>query len=185
MRILHDKEVLEMVRGAKSGDGEQLENLINYYTPAIKSRCSKYNINGFDFDDTFSEGVRTLLKCVRSYNFGSTPFGAYFFRALVNELNYILRKSYKSADIAKRMYSPKERIDEGEDVEDKLLGKETKKELREYISSLTDVEKKVVSEVYFNRKTMAEVSREMNLKFSKVQHIRNMALNKMRKQMVV
>lgn len=182
MKILQDEEILAMVRGARDGDSEQIEKLISYYTPSIKARCGKYNISSFDFEDIFSEGTRTLLKCIKSYKFGTTPFGAYFFRALINELNHILRKSYNNKEIAKKIYSSNERIDESEFVEEKLLSNELKKEIRSYISSLTDTEKKVVSEVYFNRKTMAEVSRDMNCPFSKVQYIRNIALSKMKKQ---
>lgn len=180
MKILHDEKILKMLNRAKLGDNEEVENLIKYYTPSIKAKCKKYNITGFDFDDIFNEGIRTLLKCIKSYKFGTTPFSVYFFRALKNELNYILRKRYNEVDISTRIYSSKERVDEEENIEDKLLNKEAKKEIREYISSLTASERKVINEVYFNEKTMAEVSREMKYPFSRIQHIRNVALRKMK-----
>lgn len=180
MEILCEEKVMEMVKGAKLSDEENLKKLIEYFTPYIKSKCSKYNIHGYDYEDIASEGVRTLLKCIDNYNFGKCSFTPYFFRALTNELNYLLRKSYNYDALGQKIQNSEERVCQAVDVEDKLYKEELSKEISGFIRGLTEIEKEVIEDIYYKEKTIAEVARNMDYPFHKVQHIRNIVLKKMR-----
>lgn len=183
MNIICEEEILTMIRGVKAGNLQETEKLIEYYTPYIKSKCSRYNIHGFDFDDLASEGVKTLLKCIYSYKVGETSFTNYFFRAASNEFNYLLRKSYNDEALGEKIYSNEERV-EVFDVDNLLWTEEVKEVLEDYIMDLTGEEKKVVEGIFYGEKTMAEVARELKFTFSKVQHIRNLFLRRIRENII-
>ena len=83
----------QLVTDAKDGNLKAKEDLINEFTPLIKTLSIKTFIHGYEKRDIKNECFVTLFNCIDKYNLSSHRFVAYATNSIKNNLNVLLKKS--------------------------------------------------------------------------------------------
>ncbi|KAF1304068.1 sigma-70 family RNA polymerase sigma factor [Enterococcus saccharolyticus] len=83
----------ELLRAAKQGNEDALEQLFYRYRPLVYSIRNKYFLRDFDEQDWLQEGFITFHTCLQSFEegFGIT-LGAFFKRSFENRIRSFVRK---------------------------------------------------------------------------------------------
>ncbi len=145
------------------------------YTPLIQQLAFRMGINQTQIEELKVQATEELLKCMICYN-PSGLFITFFYGRLVNIFRHMKdverrarRIQIMSLDSMANIAGPNHNMDSHMMVEEVL----------EY---LDDDERSVITELFFNGKTMREVSNERKVVTSTVYRIKTRAINKMKQR---
>ncbi len=82
----------ELIRAARSGNGEAFETLCTSFKSNINSYILSLNVSPSERDDLYQEGLIGLLGAVRSYDYESSSFSTYASVCIKRSIISALRK---------------------------------------------------------------------------------------------
>lgn len=65
---MEEKQITELIKLAKTGDNEAMEELLRVFKPKVIAISREYFLVGADFDDLIQEGMIGLYKAINIYN---------------------------------------------------------------------------------------------------------------------
>lgn len=181
------KNLRERVIIAREDDREAVE-IISDFEPLIKKCIRMYIKDPCNFEDAMQEGRQAILGCIKKYDISSPVyFEGYVKMAVIYCIRDFGLKHRENASLDEELTedggSLYDVLDSGMDIEEDEIKKETIKSLNAAINELSEKERKVINEFYFEGKTMREISRERRCHYMTVAKQKDRALEKLRKAM--
>lgn len=162
-----------LVLKAKSNDKESLMELYNIFLPYLKMWYSKVILKEHTFDDLSQEYFLWLVAAIDKYK-GSSTFTGYITITIKNNLFMLIRK--KSFEVSTDLVFL---IEDTNCLEDLIVNKLDVLNMIEKSKTLSDIEKKVLKDYYFNDLTLYCISSNLDKKYSTVAKIKSKALVKL------
>lgn len=181
------KENLELIRQAKKGDTEAIENLIEQYKKLIYSINSKHGRT----EDGFQEGILGLYRAIDIYDESyNVKFSTHAYKHIYKYIkNYFDKEKYKTTVHYSRKikdgkieYSGQIELMEEITEEARTENLDTKIFINTLIvNNCNDKEKEFIKKLYYENKTESEIARELNISRQAVNQFKNYILQKLRK----
>ena len=169
----------ELLKSARSGDENSMNEIIKKFTYFIIKKASKYKIPSFEFEDLVQQGYLSVIKAVKLYKMGSGSFTTYCTNSIVNNFNALLKGQIKHY---------REIQDEGIlsvqpydfTLEDEVIAYDEAYKINIAADKLPDIEKKVVKLVYIDGETLKKTAEILNINYRKAIEIKKESLNKLK-----
>lgn len=153
--------ILELVKRAKEGEEQATQALIEQYKPYIIKECSRFSIPSYDFEDLVQYSYLSILRAIKSYNFGKVHFTSYVMTAITNNLGDLLRKSVK---IYREMQEEDGFSFDYEDnscnVEKSIIDSEDMSDLKKALNILGKDEQVIIHDYYVKRMPLLAIAEE-------------------------
>lgn len=162
---------------AKDNDGQALMELYDIFLPYLKSWYSKLVLNQHTFDDISQEYFIWLVMAIKKYN-GTCTFTSYITKTIKNNLFMLIRKKYLENSTELTFL-----IEDNYCLEDLIINKIDLLNMIEKSKKLSDIEKKVLKDYYFNDLTLYCISSQIDKKYSTTAKIKSKALLKLYEHM--
>lgn len=133
----------------------------------------KVSMKEHTFEDISQEYFLWLVAAIDKYN-GDSTFVAYITMTIKNNLFMIIRK--KTYEVSTDLIFL---IEDPNSLEDLVVSKIAILDMIESAKTLTDIERKVLKDYYFNDLTLYCISSSLNKKYSTVAKIKSKALEKL------
>lgn len=200
----------ELALKAKSGDQaaiaqlwEQVKNLVfRYIARSYNQRTEQFTKSGVTMDDLMQEGFLAILEAVRAFNPDKGwKFTSWIKYPLQTHLNAVVGiyggrlKTYPlnectSLDAPVSMedenYTIGDSIEDEsakemfETVEDKTFNKQLHDMLELCLSEIDSRQERAIREIFYNNKTLKEISVDMNISFQRVRQLESNGIRKLR-----
>lgn len=169
------KHIENLVLKAKSNDKDSLIELYNIFLPCLKHWYSKIYLKEYTFEDISQEYFFWLTSAIDKYNGGSS-FAAYIRNTIKNNLFMLLRK--KNYEILTDFIFL---LEDNFTIDDFIINKIYILNVIDKTNKLSDIEKTVIKNYYFNDLSLKEISEKFNIKYSTVAKIKTRSLQKLYK----
>lgn len=183
MRNVDFKEFEQLLLSAKNGDSEAKKKIIDNYKNFIYNQAFKYKILSYDLEDIISHASITVLKCIQSYDFNkNSNFTSYVTRAISNNLLDLAQKDIKKNGLnttEDKLIYVKSEFELETDI---LLGLEVK-QLHQALKVLTIEDLHLVSAIYYEKRSIREISKEMGISYATVFNRRKAILKQLLKEL--
>lgn len=186
---METREILELIKKAKEGNQEALEEIIQKYQKMIE------NINRCwgDTEDGIQEGIMGLLKALELYNIEkNVKFSTFAYYWILQRIRRYREKEYyrtscKQIMKIQRGQAKKVREIEAKEYFQAMQEKAENTELKVYTEQLiqkvcTERERKILYAVYVQGYTYAEIGKEMGLTQQRITAILKRILQKIRRE---
>lgn len=180
VKYMKNGELEELVKRGKEGDQEALHLLMDKYKPLILKLASKYRIPSYEFEDVVQYGYLTLIKAIKMYKLESNSFNGYAIRAIRNNILDLFKKNVKLYNEINDDRVLNICIDKELTVEEHILAGEEIKRLYKVLDKLSEDEKKIINDYYFNNKTLKTIACENNLNYKKIVKDKKRVLERMK-----
>ncbi len=180
VKYMKNGELEELVKRGKEGDQEALHLLMDKYKPLILKLASKYRIPSYEFEDVVQYGYLTLIKAIKMYKLESNSFNGYVIRAIRNNILDLFKKNVKLYNEINDDRVLNICIDKELTVEEHILAGEEIKRLYKVLDKLSEDEKKIINDYYFNNKTLKTIACENNLNYKKIVKDKKRVLERMK-----
>lgn len=183
MKRKTNKEILFLVRSAGKGDDKSKYQILEYFTPLIKSSIKKYCPVWNEYEDLYQDGIFIVLECIEFYNEEKGEFPA-----LVNshlKYYYLETMKYiasKNGDVST--------TDENRDivdlvadhfvVEEEMLYRESVEDLKNKLLNLTERQLEIIILYYYFRLSHDDIAERLDISKWTVVNTKRAALNKLR-----
>lgn len=145
------------------------------YTPLIQKLAFRMAINKTQVEELKVQAAEELLKCMICYNF-SGLFITFFYGRLVDIFRHMKDVERRAKRIQTMSLDSMANIaGPNHDMDSYML-------VEEVLEYLDNDERSVITELFFNGKTMREVSNELKVVTSTVCRIKSRAINKIRQK---
>lgn len=172
-----------MIERALQGSVEDKDTIVELLEPLIKSSISRYYYRAHLYDDLMQDGKFEILKCFENFD----PSQGVHFLGYVKTM---LRYYFLNRNRDKEYYSLDETNDEGlsqlellqsdEDIEGNYIESETYTELKHAMSTLTEIEKSVIVDFYYNKLSLYEIADKRGIKYRTAVNNKTRAINKLK-----
>ena len=181
LKLKNNKQTIEeLVLKAKEGDEEATKLIIDKYTGFIIKEASKYRIPSFDFDDIVQHGYLTVIKSIKIYKSNSNSFHGYVINAIKNNIGDLLRGNIKHyREIPDESIVQKDSGDYSFTIEDEIIAYDEVKKLYEALDKLSEQERDIINEFYFNERNMREYADTNNIKYHTLMQRKRKTLRKL------
>lgn len=167
------KYIERLVIEAKENNKESLMELYNIFLPYLKMWLSRITLKEYTFDDIKQEYFLWLVYAINKYK-GTCTFTSYITMTIKNNLFMIIRKKYLETSTELTFL-----IEDNTCIEDLVCNKLDLLNMVEESKKLTDIERKVLKDYYFNDLTLYCISSRINKKYSTTAKIKSKALLKL------
>lgn len=172
----------ELIKKAKMGDTNAIEEIINTYTPLAISQASKYHIPSYEFEDLVQHCYLSIIKAIKLYEKGTTPFGAYVSMAVRNNLKDLLRNKIKH----NREVPDSENLDMNSKeylftIEDEIIAYEQIEYMGKALKKLEFQDRKILIDYYINNKKLKDIAQEIEIPIKEVYYMKKKALKNLKK----
>lgn len=171
------EKINEALIGIKNGKAECVSELYVEIAPTMRYIALKYVRNDADADDLVQDFWADIYKIASGFFYMSNAF-AFLCKVMTRrEINrYREMHSGREVSIDFVDYSVIDR-----DAEFTFEQAETKSAVEKAMTSLTDQEKIVIQETYFEEKTLRAIAHDMKLSVQQVSRLKTDAMEKMKK----
>lgn len=188
------REIENSVTGAKNGDSQELNKVLEQYKPFIYKTAKQYNLKNYDLNDLVQIGYMALMKAVVKYRTGSNTFSTYAFNAIKNELRYTARQNNRhNEDLS--LNSPVNTsgnakieyidcIESKDNLEDHILKSEKISEVNNVVSKLPSDEADLVSMIFYNKNSIKNYAEKKGLSYLQAVRKKNKILKKLNNQLL-
>jgi RNA polymerase sporulation-specific sigma factor len=170
-------------------DGREAVKIIGEFEPLIKKCIRMYLKDPNSFEDAMQEGRIAILTCIRNYDITSPAyFEGYVKMAVIYSIRNFASKSKESMSLDEETEDGRDFhdiLDSGMDIEEDAIRKERRDLLKAALDKLTEGERKVIDEFYFEGKSMREISRSRRCHYMTVVKHKEKALERLRREMGV
>lgn len=166
-------KIERLVQAAKNNNKDSILELYYIFLPYVKMWYSKVTLKEHTFEDILQEYFIWLNTAISKYN-GTCTFTSYITKTIKNNLFMLIRKKYLETSTDLTFL-----IQDNTCLEDLILNKIEIHDMIEKSSKLTDIEKKVLKDYYFNDLTLYCISSKINKKYSTTAKIKSKALVKL------
>lgn len=169
------KHIEDLVIKAKSNDKDSLIELYNLFLPCLKYWYSKIYLKKYTFEDISQEYFFWLTSAIDKYK-GDSSFAAYIRNTIKNNLFMIIRK--KNHEVLTDLIFL---VEDNISIDDFIINKIYILNVIDKTNKLSDIEKTVIKNYYFNDLSLKEISEKFNIKYSTVAKIKTRSLEKLYK----
>lgn len=176
------ENIEELVIRAKDGDNDAVQEIIKRYRGLVIKEAAKYKIPSYDFEDVVQHGYLTIIKSIEMYKENSSAFNGYVINAIRNNFYALLKgkiKNYREVPDDTLLDLDFERYDFT--IEDQIIAYDEVKRLYRALDILSEEERRIIDEFYFENKALKEIACEGNKDYGKTFRMKKKALNKLRK----
>lgn len=186
---METREILELIKKAKEGNQEALEEIIQKYQKMIE------NINRCwgDTEDGIQEGIMGLLKALELYDIEkNVKFSTFAYYWILQRIRRYREKEYyrtscKQIMKIQRGQAKKVREIEAKEYFQAMQEKDENTELKVYTEQIiqkvcTERERKILYSVYVQGYTYVEIGKEMGLTQQRITAILKRILQKIRRE---
>ena len=175
----------QLVKGAKTGDLNSKETLLQEFTPFINSISRRIFIHGYERCDIKNECFLTLCNCISKYKLNTNSFVGYATNAIKNNLNVLIIRIVKRnnfdglfslSDDLENTISLNHCIEQ----ENKLIQYEHDKLLSAIKNNLSDSEKHLVFFIFFKNNTLTNYAYHENISYVTASKRKKKVLNKLK-----
>lgn len=178
------KAIEQLTDEARAGKMESLEELIDRMYPLLSSCIRKGGWNPQEREDLLQEGRLGLMEALNAYD---PEKGV----PVLGFLNSRLRYLYLGMKRPQAMMSLNESYGEDEDefldhlesdtdILEEIVGAETINEVRKAVSSLPEVQQRVIVDLFYNGLSLSEAARINGIAYRTVVNTRAAALRNLR-----
>lgn len=162
-----------LVKKAKVNDKDSLLELYNIFLPYLKMWYYKVILKEHTFEDVSQDYFLWLVSAIEKYK-GSSTFTGYITMTIKNNLFMLIRKKTfeYSTDLTFL-------IEDNSCLEDLVVNRLDVLDMISKSYTLTDIEKRVLKDYYFNDLTLYCISSQLNKKYSTIAKIKSKALVKL------
>jgi RNA polymerase sporulation-specific sigma factor len=175
----------ELIIKARENESD-MQKLVNDFESLIKKCIRIYVKNPNFYEDAMQHGRMAVIQCIRKFDIDSSfPFQAYVKQGALYSMRDFGSKLWNSDlsldnELDEDGNTLSDFIDGGEKTEDTFLKNEDIKRLYAGINSLTENQRKIIIEVYFENRTMIEICKARRCHYMNVVAIKDRALKKLR-----
>ena len=170
----------ELLKKAKSGDEESINEIIKKFTCFIIKQASKYKIPSFDFEDLLQHGCLSVIKAIKLYKMGNGSFTTYCTNSIVNNFNALLKGNIKHyREIQDQGILSIQPYDFT--LEDEVIAYDEACKVNNAVDKLLPIEKSVIRSVYIQGRTLKKTAEMLGLNYRHAIKIKRESLNKLRK----
>lgn len=167
------QKIERLVLESKDNNKDSLIELYNIFLPYLKMWLSKITIKNLNYDDISQEYFLWLVSAITKYS-GTCTFTSYITCTIKNNLFMLLRKKHLEVSTELTFL-----IQDNTCLEDLVVNKITVLDIINKSKNLTNIEKNVLKDYYFNDLTLYCISSKINKKYSTVAKIKSKALVKL------
>ncbi len=170
----------KVILKAKDGDEESLKFLLEKYRPYILKLASRYTIPGYDFEDLVQFGYLSVIKAIKKYKIGSHSYNGYIIRAVRNNVFDLLSKTIKKNNEIHYIDNLNILVAKELTIEEHIVTEDEMKRLNIALHILSEEERKIIKEFYWDKKSYRAMARENNLDYRKLIGEKNKVIEKIR-----
>jgi RNA polymerase sporulation-specific sigma factor len=178
----------ERVIRAREDENEAIK-IIRDFEPLIKKCIRMYLKDPNSFVDAMQEGRIAILTCIRNYDITSAAhFEGYVKMGVIYCIRNFASKYRETMSLDGETEDGRsfhDILDSGMDIEEDAIRKEKSDSLRVALDKLTEGERKVIDEFYFEGKSMREMCRGRRCHYMTVVKHKEKALERLRREMGV
>lgn len=167
------EKIERLVQEAKENNKDSLIELYNTFLPYLKMWLNRVTIKEHSFDDITQEYFLWLVTAIEKYQ-GTSTFTSYITMTIKNNLFMLIRKKYLETSTDLTFL-----IEDNTCIEDLVVNKIDILNMINESKKLTDIERKVLKDYYFNDLTLYCISSRINKKYSTTAKIKSKALIKL------
>lgn len=183
------EKIEELVREAKLGNKQSMEELMKAFENYIYKSAMSIYVSGYEQEDLMQLGYITVMKAVEKYNIEKTNFVNYVTLAITNNYRALIRGKVKDkgvasldADLGDGFNLGDMLKDESVNVEEDYMKSELKEAVWEAIKGLPFKLQEIITYVYIEEKgTFKEYALEKNINYNTVIKRKNLAFEKLQK----
>lgn len=183
------EKIEELVREAKLGNKQSMEELMKAFENYIYKSAMSIYVSGYEQEDLMQLGYITVMKAVEKYNIEKTNFVNYVTLAITNNYRALIRGKVKDKGVASLDADLGDGFNLGDMLKDELVNVEEdymKSELKEAvweaIKGLPFKLQEIITYVYIEEKgTFKEYALEKNINYNTVIKRKNLAFEKLQK----
>lgn len=183
------EKIEELVREAKLGNKQSMEELMKAFENYIYKSAMSIYVSGYEQEDLMQLGYITVMKAVEKYNIEKTNFVNYVTLAITNNYRALIRGKVKDkgvasldADLGDGFNLGDMLKDESVNVEEDYMKSELKEAIWEGIKGLPFKLQEIITYVYIEEKgTFKEYALEKNINYNTVIKRKNLAFEKLQK----
>ncbi|WBW95252.1 sigma-70 family RNA polymerase sigma factor [Oceanirhabdus sp. W0125-5] len=150
------------------------------YLSIFINEASKYRIPSYQFEDIVQHGYLTIIKSINLYKPNSNSFNGYAINAIRNNIRYLLRGNIRHfREIPDESILEKDAQDYCLTIEDQIIAYDEVKKLYEALDNLTEDDRNIINEFYFNEGNMKEYAESNNIKYRTLMHKKTQILRKL------
>lgn len=159
--------------------------IVKAFEPLIKKCIRLYLRDMSYYEDAMQEGRIIIIKSIENYDIKSTyPFEAY----VKHGMNYGIRDFCLKIKFEISLDEPFgeeggriiDMLESSEAVEDNRCSAEDIKWVRETLNKLSEKQRQVIIDIYFNKKSMVEISQNRRCHYMNVVKLKKIAIEKLR-----
>lgn len=183
---MENKENLELIRKAKAGQQEAIEDLLQQNIKLIYSINYKYGRT----EDGIQEGILGILRAIDTYDESyGVKFSTHAYKHIHKYIkNYFDKERYKTTiHYGREIKAGKIKYNGQTELLEEIAGAskeenlETKILMQDLIKNIcNNKEKKFIKMLYYEGKTEAEIARELKISGQAVNQYKNILLQKLR-----
>lgn len=175
----------QLIISARGGDKNAQGELLNKYSPLVKSISAGFFMCGATGEDLYQEGMVGLYSAIGGYDINSgANFSTYAYKCIRNAVLDAVKKSQNSKHAALNNFVPIVEIS-GErflsDPEDELIRREARREFLQKISRILSSFEFKVTVMYLDGLTTAEIAAAMEKSQKSVGNAISRVKNKLHK----
>lgn len=167
------EKIERLVQEAKENNKDSLIELYNTFLPYLKMWLTRITVKEQTFEDITQEYFLWLVMAIKKYS-GSSTFTSYITMTIKNNLFMLIRKKYLETSTELTFL-----IKDNTCIEDLVVNKIDVLNMINQSKKLTDIERKVLQDYYFNDLTLYCISSKINKKYSTTAKIKSKALAKL------
>lgn len=155
-----------IIKKGKLGDYDSIIYIIEKYKGFIIKKAKDYIVPGYNFEDLVQHGYLSVIKAIHKYKLGSNSYNGYFLNAIDLNFKALLKgeiKHYREIPDNNILNKDKEYKFT---LEDEIIAYDEVKKLYDAIDKLKDIEKKIIIMYYIDSRTLKEISRLLDIKYS-------------------
>lgn len=178
----------ELVRKAKAGEIEAVEEIISNLQPLLVSSIRRYYYNKNEFEDLMQEGNLKILESIDKYD---EDKGVYFLGYVKTMLKYMYLDKHKE----RQHMSLNEKAAGGEDeiidllvsedldIGERIANRDEIEELSDKLKELTQRQREIIILFYIEKKNMHQIAEKLNISYRTVVNTKTMSLKKLREML--
>lgn len=183
------EKIEELVREAKLGNKQSMEELMKAFENYIYKSAMSIYVSGYEQEDLMQLGYITVMKAVEKYNIEKTNFVNYVTLAITNNYRALIRGKVKDKGVASLDADLGDGFNLGDMLKDELVNveedymkSELKEAIWEAIKGLPFKLQEIITYVYIEEKgTFKEYALEKNINYNTVIKRKNLAFEKLQK----
>lgn len=181
----------ELIKKAKQGDKNALEEILNKFEPLINKTVISFYIYGYDVEDIRQVATLGVINAVNKFDITLIDsFPSYVKEAVRNSIYKEIEKATKhyykdkeSKEIAS-FIDIKDIIDKEVDIQEDYIKKDNKKTLEKAISLLKEEDRSLLKAIYIENKTLRSYSEDKNIEYHKARYMKDKVIKTLKETLL-